>query len=229
MFYLKRAFNLSLYLCLAVTGLLIFTTSCSDNSTGSDGSSNNPQSFSVEGELSGYDHGDQELYQAEDFVDLVEGTINADGSFSVEFLSEEAIQEALKPLSDNSDGFVSMYCRNAVQENLDDGHLFVGLNVFNFTYGEDTSVGGIGLSSESINRNVYPPQSDHDGDYQVRWIYSTHEATITEECDSGSGGTEEVEIELSKGWNEVIFDLSEPDVMKMYTGDRPSATSWVHE
>ncbi|MEQ8526095.1 hypothetical protein [Gracilimonas sp.] len=214
---------------MAVAALLAFTTACSDNSTGSNGSSNNPQSFSVKGELSGYDHGEQELYQAEDFVDLIDGTINADGTFTVEFLGEEAVQEALKPLSDDSEGFVSMYCRNAVRENLDDGHQFVGLSVFNFTYGEETNVGGIGLSSGAPNRNVYPPSSDFRGEYQVRWIYSTHEATISEECDSGSGGTEEVEIELMEGWNEVIFNVSDGERLRMYTGERPSEVGWTLE
>lgn len=117
-----------------------------------------------------------------------------------------------------------MYCRESIIESLSSDHLFVGARYFNFTYGEDTNVAGIALSSNGVNRNIYPHQGDTDGDYQIRWVYSSHEASISENCSSA-----EVDLELSEGWNEVIFDVSDRDTKRMYTGDRPAEVEWVME
>lgn len=211
--------------CSVLIALMLLTMGCDDNPA--DGTGNEPSESitTLEGEVSGYDFGSQDLYESEDFVDLIEGTIDENGTFTVNLLGEEEIQDALKPLGD--DEYVGMYCRESISESLSENHLFVDVGIFNFTYGEDNNLGTIGLSSESTNRNIYPPQSDHKGDYQVRWIYSTEEATISAECDAGSSGTEEVELELVKGWNEVIYDLSEPDTKKMYTEERPDEVDWV--
>lgn len=207
--------------------LMLFNMSCSDNPTNSTGEESSESITTLEGEVTGYDFGAQDLYESEDFVDLIEGSIDENGTFTVDLLEEGEIQDALKPLGD--DEYVGMYCRQSISESLSENHLFVDVGIFNFTYGEDSNVGTIGLSSGSTNRNIYPPQGDQDGEYQVRWIYSTKEATISEECGAPSSGTEEVEMELSEGWNEVIFDLSEPDTKKMHTGERPDQVDWVME
>lgn len=222
---IKNRFSLFGTVFTVIIAMMLFTTACDDNPAGDDGSEDSSDSIeSLEGEIAGYDLGAQELYKNEDFVDLIEGSIDAEGELSVELLDGEAIQEALKPLTDDSDGFVAMYCREAVMEDLDSSHLFVEVGHFNFTYGEDTNVGGIALSSNSVNRNIYPPQGNTKGDYQVRWIYSSSEITISESC-----GTEEVEVDFSEGWNEVVFDVTDKDAKKMYTGERPSDVDWVME
>jgi hypothetical protein len=214
--------------------VLVVTGSCGENpvESNNDGENNNGnngnggESISmVEGEVEGYDLGANDLYEGEDFVDLIEGSINEDGTFTVNFLDKEDIQEALKPLGD--DEYVGMYCRENISSNLGDDHLFVDVSLFNFTFGENNNVGAIALSSGSTNRNSFPPQSDNSGEYQVRWIFSSEQASISESCEAGSGGTNEVDIELTEGWNEVIFDLSEPDTKKMYTGERPDQADWV--
>lgn len=204
--------------------LMVLANACDDNPANDDGEDKSGTLTMVEGEINGYDLGSQELYHSEDFVDLIEGSIGAEGAFTVEFLDREAIEEALKPLTDGSEGFVSMYCRESIMESLSSDHLFVGASYFNFTYGEDTNVAGIALSSNGVNRNIYPPQADTDGDYQIRWVYSSQETSISENCSSA-----EVDLELLEGWNEVIFDVSDRDAKRMYTGDRPAEVEWVIE
>lgn len=208
--------------------LALLITACDDNSTNSNGNTSNGVN-TIEGSIEGYDLGAQELYESEDFVDLIDGEIESDGSFRVEFLGEDVIEEALQPLSEDTDGFVAMYCREEIQQDLSNSQQFVDVARFNFTYGENNDVGIIGYSSMIPNINVYPPQSDTDGEYQVRWIYSNEEISISKTCDSGSTGTNEVEVDLSKGWNEIIFDLSDEQNKRMYTGDIPSEVSWVLE
>lgn len=217
-----RGTNLNInYVGMLIGVMALLLTACSDNSTNSNGDSSS-QINSIEGEIADYDYGEQELYMSEDFVDLIDGSIDAEGTFSVDFLGEEAIQEALKPLAEDTDGYVGMYCRSEIMESLGSDHLFVDVAYFNFTYGEDNTVGGIALSSNSVNRNVYPPQEDSDGDYQLRWVYSSQEASISENCSSA-----EVNVELSEGWNEVIFDVSDRDNKRMFTGERPDEIDWV--
>lgn len=222
-----RRFPIVLLAVIVTAGLL--AGACSDSSTGSDDSSNGPSgSFQVEGSVDNYSEGEQELYQKEDFVDLIEGTIGSDGSFTVTFLGEDEIEDALKTLGDDSsDDFVGMYCRDEVSQNVDSSTRFVDVNVFTFTYGEDTNVAWIGLSSDSPNQNVYPPQSDNDGDYHVRWIYATAEVSVDLTCNPSSGGTATVDLQLSEGWNEVYFDVSDRDAKVQYTGDRPGEVDWV--
>lgn len=214
---------------IVTAGLL--AGACSDSSTGSDDSSNGPSGpFQVEGSVDSYSGGEQEMYQKEDFVDLIEGTIGSNGSFTVTFLGENDIQDALKTLGDDSsDDFVGMYCRDEVSQNVDSSTRFVDVNVFTFTYGEDTNVAWIGLSSDSPNQNVYPPQSDNDGDHQVRWIYATSEVSVDLTCNPSSSGTATVDLQLSEGWNEVYFDVSDRDAKVQYTGDRPGEVDWVME
>lgn len=214
------------FLGILIGILALLITACGDNSTNSNGNSSNGVN-TIEGEVSDYDLGTQELYKSEDFVDLIEGSIEADGSFAIEFFGREAIQEALKPLAEDSEGYVGMYCRSEIIESIGSDPLFVDVAYFNFTYGEENNVGGVALSSNTVNRNIYPPQSETRGEYQVRWIYSSEEISISENCQSGSSGTEEVELELSEGWNEVIFDVSDRDNKIMYTGERPSQVNWV--
>jgi hypothetical protein len=210
--------------------LLLLTNACDENPASEDGKDAPSETLTmVEGQLNGYDLGAQELYESEEFVDLIEGSIDEEGAFTVEFMEEQDIEDALKPLSEDSDGFVAMYCREEILEELSDDHQFVDVSKFNFTYGSDNNVGVIGYSSEAPNYNVYPPQSDHKGDYQVRWIFSTQEVTISENCGGSGSDTHEVDIEFSNGWNEVIFDLSESDTKRMYTGERPTEADWVLE
>lgn len=204
--------------------LLLIFSACSDNPTNNDseGDDQTDSITEVEGEIGDYELGAHDLYEKEDFVDLIDGSINEEGTFSVQFLEEEEIEEALKSLNDDREGFVGMYCREEIMDQLDSNHLFVDVNLFNFTFGEDNNVGGIGLSSNSTNRNVYPPQSDTDGDYQIRWIYSSQEVAISENCE-----TAEVNVEFNSGWNEVLFDVSDRDNKKMLTDERPSEIDWV--
>ncbi|MDR9419123.1 hypothetical protein [Gracilimonas sp.] len=225
--FCRRGTNLSHdYTGILIGILVLLITACSDNSTNSNGDSST-QALTIEAEVPGYELGAQDLYQSEDFVDLIEGSIDEEGTLTVNFLSGEAIAEALKPLADDTDVFVGMYCREEIMGQVDSNHLFVDVNLFNFTYGEDNNTGAIGLSSNMTNRNVYPPQSDTKGDYQVRWIYASQEITISENCQIESDKTEEVNVEFTKGWNEVIFDVSDRDNKKMYTGNRPSGVNWV--
>lgn len=202
-------------------GLLF--SACSDNPAGNDDNGTPSGPLQVEGSANNPSNSEQELYQKEDFVDLIEGSIQADGSFTVEFLGEDAISEALKPLGDDhSDNFVGMYCRDEVSQSLEGSPEFVDVNLFNFTYGEDTNVMQIALSSDSPNGNVFPPQSDTDGDHQARWIYASQDVSVDVTCSEAA-----VDVELNQGWNEVYFDISDRDNKMQYTGDRPGQLDWV--
>lgn len=184
----------------------------------------------VEGTIDNYDLGQQELYKQEDFVDLIEGTIESDGSFSVTFLEREEIEEALRPLGNSaSEEFVGIYCRDEVGEALDASHRFVGVSVFNFTHGESNLLGRIGLTSDELNLNVFPPQSDARADLVSRWIYSSSDADVDLTCNPSSGGTASVDLDLEEGWNEIHFDVSDREDKVVYTGQRPSQVDWVME
>lgn len=194
------------------------------------GDSSNGGSLQVEGSIDGYNHGQQELYKQEDFVDLIEGTIESDGSFSVTLLGREEIEETLRPLGNSaSDNFVGIYCRDEVGEVLDSSHRFVGVQIFNFTYGSSNSLGRIGLTSDELNLNIFPPQSDTRADLVSRWIYSSADADVDLTCNPSSGGTATVDLELGEGWNEIHFDVSDREDKVVYTGERPSQVDWTME
>lgn len=230
MFYQLGTNLHSIVLGFLISVLLVFTQACDDNPASDEGEDDLSESLTmIEGNIDSYEFGAQDLYESEEFVDLISGSIDENGEFTVELLREDAIQEALKPLTEDSDGFVAMYCRGVISEELNDDHQFVDVAKFNFTYGNDNSVGVIGYSSESPNMNIYPPQSDNKGDYQVRWIYSSQELTISETCEGSGNESVEVDVEFSKGWNEVIFDVSEEETRTMHTGNKPAELEWVLE
>lgn len=212
----------TLVMLFAVVGLVIH--GCGDSPTDNDDDSPGPAGeLTVEGSVDDYDLGEQELYQFEDFIDLIEGTIEDDGSFTVTFLGMDEVEEALKPVGDDTfEDFVGVYCNEEIGETLDSDHQFADVSVFNLTYGEDDDLAMMGLTSDQPNNNKYPPQGDHSGAYHVRWIFSSDDVSINETCAGAS-----VDLDLHKGWNEVVFDLSDSDNKKQYTGERPNEVDWV--
>lgn len=217
---------------MVVVAIGLLVNACDDNPAdgddGDDNGNNDPtEPYQLEGEVNNYDMGERDLYaNHQGTFDVGNGTLNEDGSFSIELAGQDGVEEHLQPVgNDTFEEFQGFFCYEQIGEQLDSDYQFLQVHTFAFTYGDDNDVAFIGLSSDQLSLNQYPPSSNN-GDYLVRWIYSSEEVTINETC---SEGAEQVDLDLVEGWNEVIFDYSDSENAIQHNGEVPSEAGWVLE
>ncbi len=224
-----KCYYVTFIMVVVAMGLLV--NACDDNPADADGDDNGngdpSEPYQMEGEVNNYDMGERDLYaNHRGSFDVGSGTLNEDGSFSFELAGQDVVEEHLQPAGgDTFEEFQGFFCYEQIGEQLDSEHQFTQVHTLAFTYGEDNETALIGLTSDQLSINIYPPSSSK-GDYLVRWIYSSKEVSIEESC---SEGAEQVDLDLVEGWNEVIFDFSDSENAIQHNGEVPSEAGWEIE
>lgn len=184
--------------------------------------------FIIEGQLDDYDLGEQSVTPSNS-PSLGEGTLNADGSFAVTLFDEEDIEdelEAVDPDGSLFDSFAGFICREEADAELDADARFAIAPALTFAADVDDDdsheVATLGLASEEVSV-VLPVPNPAAGDYHVRWFFANQPVTLDTQCRDGERS---VDLELNPGWNEVVYDLSDSDLVRQYTGDRPAEVDW---
>lgn len=217
----------TLIMVVFVMGMLV--NGCDDNpADGEDNGNDDPtEPYKVEGKLNNYDMGDRDLYaNHRGSFDVGEGILNNDGSFSIELAGQNVVEEHLQPVGEDTfEEFQGFFCYEQIGQQLDSTYQFTQVHTFAFTHGEDNETALVGLTSDQLSINIYPPSSSK-GDYLVRWVYSNKEVTINETCSEES---EQVDLDLVEGWNEVLFDFSDSESALLHNGEVPSEADWVME
>jgi len=186
--------------------------------------------FVLNGKIENYDLGEQEISPNTD-SSLGQGTLKADGSFTMTLFGAQEIEEELQsvdPDGDFSDKFSGFICEDEADSELPDDARFAIASGFTFAYDVDDDgtyeSGLLGLTSDAPDI-VIPIPNSAKGDYHVYWIFASQSVTLDTEC-SISGRERVVDLALDQGWNEVAYDLSNRDKIRQYTDSRPSGVSW---
>ncbi|MEX2604951.1 MAG: hypothetical protein WD361_12140 [Gracilimonas sp.] len=226
-FFSKFQYKELIYYLIPAVILGLSLTACSNDSTSSEnGDGNDPtQDYTIEGSADSYDFDENRITPSSN-PSLGEGTIKADGSFETTLYGLDEIEDELKTIGDDAfDSFRGFLCEDELMEELDDENRFAQVPAFAFLHGEDNNTGLVGLTSDQIDLNVVGP-GNFAGDFHVRWFFSNQELALNLEC---SEGAERVDLELSAGWNEVIYDISDRESKVLYTGERPNEVEWIVE
>jgi hypothetical protein len=225
--HLVFLFATAIALAFALTGCDQPTDSSDDGSGGNDGGASGDE-LTFEGQIQDYDLGEQHISPNTD-ASLGEGTLNADGSFTITLFEAEQIEEELQPVDPEAGSFESFsgfICEEKAAAELNDNAQFAMASALTFASDIDddgtSEVGMLGLTSSAPDVVVPVPKSAK-GDYHVRWIFADQSVTLDTQCRDGE---RIVELELSSGWNEVSYDLSDRDQIRQYTGSRPNAVEW---
>lgn len=210
----------------SVLGLVILASiglsllACDDNPVDSEDDDDPSESLVLEGEINGYDRGEQRTWAG---FGLGEGTIDADGSFSVTLVGlEEIDDDELEPVDPESsfDGFRGFACE---QESFEAAGSDVGFAlVGGFAFDAD-DLTYFGLASETVDRTQPLPL---DTGTHVRWIFAEEAVSIDAECRDGE---RTMDVDLGAGWNEVIIETERPDnawLHDQYTASRPASVEW---
>lgn len=205
------------FVILAAIGLSL--GACDDNPVDSEDEDDPSESLVVEGEINDYDRGEQRTWAG---LGLGEGTITADGSFSVTLMGLEEIDDELEAVDPESsfDGFRGFACE---QESFEAAGADVGFAlVGGFAFDAD-DLTYFGLASQAVDRTLPLPL---DTGTHVRWIFAEEAVSIDAECHDGE---RTMDLDLSAGWNEVIIETERPDnawLHDQYTASRPGSVEW---
>lgn len=206
---------------LALVVIALSFVACSDDPVSSEDQGDPNESLVVDGQINNYDRGEQRTWAG---LGLAEGTIDADGSFSVTLNGLDEIEdqvEAVDPEGSGFDGFQGFACE---EESFD----AVGPDVrfaliAGFAYDND-DLTYFGLASETIDRTRPLPLETGT---HIRWIFAEDAVSINAECRDGD---RTMNLDLSAGWNEVIIETERPNndfLHEQYTGDRPQSVAWT--
>ncbi len=175
----------------------------------------------LEGQVAEYDQGEQRVWAG---PSLAEGSLDADGSFTVTLLGLEDIEDDLgtaDPEASGFDRFRGFACEEEAHDAVGSDVGFAMITGFAFDAEDLTH---FGLASQSVDR--VRPLPLEEG-VHVRWIFAEEAVTIDAECRDGD---REMNLDLSAGWNEVIIETDRPKntwFHEQYTGERPSTVEWM--
>lgn len=206
-----------------LVGLVVVLASCDDsNPAGAEDDEGDPaEELVLEGQLDDYS-GDEERVWAG--PGLAEGSIEADGSFSVSLLGIDDIEDDLKPIDPEASAFDSFSGFACEEETLE----IVGSDVRfamvpKFTYNVD-DLTFVGLTSQAVDITLPLPLEEGT---HVRWIFAEEPVEIDTECRDGD---RTMSLDLSAGWNEVIIETERPGndwFHDQFTGERPENVDWM--
>jgi hypothetical protein len=184
----------------------------------------------VSGDVSPYHEGasgDIYGFHGSSGVDLAEGTLEEDGSFTFTLLPQSEIEGALRPVSEfGGGGFRNFHCINDLLDEIGPDARFVSMN--HLFYEEGSTVrtmvkGSFEPDRININSSLDSVPSGH---VRVQWIFSDTAMRLEAECESG-GPVRTVDVDLDVGWNEVRYGTTFQTTGVPPT-DSPS-TRWLME
>lgn len=218
----------SLLLLLSVFALTFSLAACDSGGANDEEENASGEDFTFEGQVADYDLGEQRI-TPNTGASLGEGTLSADGSFTMTLFGAEKIEdelEAVDPEAGAFDSFSGFICEEEAAAALDGDARFAIASALTFTSDIDddgtSETATLGLTSEAPDI-VQPVPNPAAGDYHVRWIFANQPVALDTQCRDGE---RTVDLELNAGWNEVIYDLSDRDQIRQYTGSRPGAVDW---
>lgn len=203
---------------LVVVGLSFMA--CGDDPVSSENQGDPNESLVVDGQINSYDRGEQRTWAG---LGLGEGTIDADGNFSVTLHGLDEIEDRLEPVDPEGSGFDGFQGFACEQESFDAvGSEVRFALVGGFAFDND-DVTYFGLVSETVDRTLPLPL---DTGTHVRWIFAEESVSINTECRDGD---RTMDLDLGAGWNEVIIETERPNndfLHEQYTGSRPGSVDW---
>jgi len=216
------------YLIILLGTFIIINTGCSDNAADNNGSTGSVDELSLSGTAAGYGGDGHALYPASRFDPLGEGTLEADGTFSVTLWSGTDIEDELEELETGFGGFEPFPCMDDDSfEITDPDARFAQVRAILYDDGELSN--SIVLNDQTEGEvDRLNPLLGH-GEKRVYWIYADREVSVQGECEiTGVGQMEQrmVDLDLNEGWNEIIFDFRDRNDLRMIQGSRPASVDW---
>ena len=175
-------------------------------------------STDISGKLSEWTLGEANLRGTFTQTAVAQGKLKADGSFDVDF--ETAIPTEALNNAPSCNG-LDVSDKNAKQ------NTFSALSVI--IKGEKQGVIALASSSEAVTRGL-----NEVGDFYVQYTYVDRDLNIKGDCPlSNPPATFSYDMALKKGWNTVVFGLSQKNangsqVLSMKTGAVPDAAAWFY-
>jgi hypothetical protein len=122
--------------------------------------------------------------------------------------------------------FENFLCNDGVRRQVGGNVEFAVVGLFSVS-GEDYQVIGLNSPGNDPAAGILPDEGVY-----VRWIYSTKPVTLKGDCErelfeTGNPGIMRMNLDLAKGWNEVIHDMRDAKQLQQYTDERPSIVEWT--
>lgn len=155
---------------------------------------------------------------------LAEGTIEADGRFSVTLYGIEDIEDDLEPIDPEAsafDSFLGFACEEEALEAVGSDVQFAMVPKLTYNADDPTFVG---LTSQAVDITLPLPLEEGT---HVRWIFAEEPVEINAECRDGNRS---MSLDLAAGWNEVIIETERPGndwLHDQFTGERPENVDWM--
>ena len=216
------------YLIILLGTFIIINTGCSDNAADNNGSTGSVDELSLSGTAAGYGGDGHALYPASRFDPLGEGTLEADGTFSVTLWSGTEIESELEELETGFGGFEPFPCMDDDSfEITDPDARFAQVRAILYDDGELSNSIVLNDQTEGEVDRLNPLLAH--GEKRVYWIYADRDASIQGTCETSRGNQIEqrmVDLDLTEGWNEIIYDYRNRYDLRMIQGSRPAIVDW---
>lgn len=232
------------YPLVLACALAVSTVACNEgdgNGDGEGGGNSGAGPLELSGQLADHPGEEADLSHSarldDESRDVAEGTLNADGSFSLTLLGHDDIKDVIRPLGGMySEGYFASYpCHGRAEVEISD----MDAKLLAVTYfdggwwGPNNSYQGITLVLSDVTDrdvNITRPLPGTTPERRVFWIYADRPVQIAGQCQretTSSGWPASVDLDLKAGWNEANWDFDNETRQHLTTGDRHPDVDWV--